>query len=135
MAEQRDEFREMEESFVRFFIEEEEEGGLSYMEDSTELSEIDTSDKFCEKLFDAQGGEIAKPYGTWMRADPKRRSHTMGSKWLRSGGANLANKVGGGEVSAKSDAVIIATECRNDGNKIGTTTKSQRILATASENQ
>lgn len=40
MARQRNEFREMEESFARFSIEDEEQG-LSYAKDSTDLSEID----------------------------------------------------------------------------------------------
>ncbi|XP_074352931.1 uncharacterized protein LOC141692091 [Apium graveolens] len=47
---------------------------------------IGHSDRFCDKLFETQGDTVEKPYGTWMRADPKRRSYTMGSKWLRSGG-------------------------------------------------
>lgn len=42
MAGQRNALLEMEESFARFSIEDEERGGLSYMEDSTELNEIDT---------------------------------------------------------------------------------------------
>lgn len=52
---------------------------------------IGHSDKFCAKLFDAQGEEVEKPFGSWMRADPKQHSHTMGNKWLRMGGAVLVN--------------------------------------------
>lgn len=44
-------------------------------------------EKFCSKLFDTPTDKIEKPYGSWMRADPRRRSHTIGSKWLRMGGA------------------------------------------------
>lgn len=53
------------------------------------------------KLFDVQGEDIEKPYGSWMRADPKRRSHTMGNKWLRSGGAFPVNKAGGRKVTSQ----------------------------------
>lgn len=41
------------------------------------------SDKLCEKLFDMPEDNIEKPFGTWMCAEPRRRMHTMGSKWLR----------------------------------------------------
>lgn len=44
------------------------------------------SDKFCAKLFDTPLDKIEKPYGSWMHADPPRRNHTIGSKWLRMGG-------------------------------------------------
>lgn len=44
------------------------------------------SDKLCERLFDTLEDKIEKPLGTWMRAEPRRRTHTMGSKWLRQGG-------------------------------------------------
>lgn len=42
MAGQRNDTREMEESFSRFSIEDEEQGGLTYEEDTSVLSEIDT---------------------------------------------------------------------------------------------
>lgn len=59
------------------------------------------SDKFCEKLFDASMEAVEKPYGTWMRADHRRRSHTMGSKWLKPGGATAAT----GATAKESDSV------------------------------
>lgn len=52
------------------------------------------SDKFCAKLFDTpldQVDKLEKPYGTWMRAEPRRRNHTLGSKWLRTGGTVPVN--------------------------------------------
>lgn len=52
---------------------------------------IGHSDKFYAKLFDVQSNDIEKPYGAWMRADPKRRSYTMGNKWLRAGSATPVN--------------------------------------------
>lgn len=47
---------------------------------------IGHSEKFCEKIFDTPADQITKPYGVWMRAEPKRRTHSMGAKWLRQGG-------------------------------------------------
>lgn len=44
------------------------------------------SDKFCSKLFNTPEDEIENPFGIWMRAEPRRRMHTMGSKCLRPGG-------------------------------------------------
>lgn len=38
------------------------------------------SDKFCEKLFDTMEGKVEKPFGTRMRAEPRRRTYTMGNK-------------------------------------------------------
>ncbi|KAK1374683.1 hypothetical protein POM88_030876 [Heracleum sosnowskyi] len=29
---------------------------------------------------------IVRPFGAWMRAEPRRKNHTLGSKWLRPGG-------------------------------------------------
>lgn len=43
-------------------------------------------EKFCEKLFDTPVEQLEKPYGHWMRAEPRRRNHTMRNKWLKSGG-------------------------------------------------
>lgn len=46
-------------------------------------------EKLCERLFDTPGELLERPYGIWMR-DPKRRPHTMGTKWLRPGGITPA---------------------------------------------
>ncbi|KAL8098348.1 hypothetical protein AgCh_031201 [Apium graveolens] len=43
-------------------------------------------ERFCDRIFDSPIENIEKPYGAWLRADPRRRTHTMGSKWLRNGG-------------------------------------------------
>lgn len=42
------------------------------------------AEKLCSKIFDTPMNEIAKPYGQWMRALPRRQSYLTGSKWLRS---------------------------------------------------
>lgn len=39
--------------------------------------------KFCHKIFDTPLEMIKKPYGIWMKAEPRRRNHSIGSKWLR----------------------------------------------------
>lgn len=44
------------------------------------------TDKFCSKIFDTKESEIAKPYGVWMRAQPRRKNNLIGAKWLRNGG-------------------------------------------------
>lgn len=51
------------------------------------------NEKFCEKIFDTPLENIEKPYGIWMKAEPQRKNHTIGSKWLRQG----AQIQGGGE--------------------------------------
>lgn len=38
---------------------------------------------FCDRLFDSLRESIEKPHGAWLRADPRRITHTMGEKWLR----------------------------------------------------
>lgn len=43
------------------------------------------NENFCDKIFDTPLESIEKPYGIWMKAEPRRRNHTIGSKWLRQG--------------------------------------------------
>lgn len=48
---------------------------------------------------------IEKPYDSWMCAEPRRRNHTIGAKWLRQGSlapvdnlvADASNKEGDGK--------------------------------------
>ncbi|KAK1400198.1 hypothetical protein POM88_010061 [Heracleum sosnowskyi] len=37
---------------------------------------------------------IEKPYGPWLREDSRRKTHTMGAKWLQSGGNSQARNSG-----------------------------------------
>lgn len=67
-------------------------------------------DKFCERLFDMPEDKIEKPFGTWMRAEPRRRMHTMGSKWLRPGGA--------APVKSKVDEAGNVADTESNGNEI-----------------
>ncbi|KAK1366716.1 hypothetical protein POM88_042277 [Heracleum sosnowskyi] len=82
------------------------------------------SDKLCAKPFDTPVDKIEKPYGSWMRADPRRCSHTIGSKWLRIGGALPASNTVAAD-NNKSGAEIDANLIRK-GDKSGTTVVSDR---------
>ncbi|KAK1363579.1 hypothetical protein POM88_039140 [Heracleum sosnowskyi] len=55
---------------------------------------IGHGEKFCDKIFDTPIENIEKPYGPWLRADPRRKTHTMGARWLRSGGSSQARNSG-----------------------------------------
>lgn len=61
---------------------------------------IGHAERFCERLFDTPLDKIEKPYGSWMRAEPRRKVHTTGAKWLRPGGVSPASmmreEAGGG---------------------------------------
>lgn len=39
-------------------------------------------EKFYEKIFDTPLEAIEKPYGAFMKAESRRRTHTIGAKWL-----------------------------------------------------
>ena len=55
---------------------------------------IGHGEKYCDRIFEMPLENIVKPYGAWLRADPRRSTHTMGAKWLRSGGGNQARNSG-----------------------------------------
>lgn len=88
---------------------------------------IGHSEKFCEKIFETPPELIEKPYGSWMRAEPRRRNHTIGSKWLRYGGVSQATEtmdgkgkdnvyplIGAGEVQKHGNSGIVITELGNN---------------------
>ncbi|KAK1353792.1 hypothetical protein POM88_052157 [Heracleum sosnowskyi] len=68
------------------------------------------AERFCERLFDTPLDKIEKPFGAWMRAEPRRKMHTMGAKWLRPGGISPTTMVreDGGGGSNKSVTEIVA---------------------------
>lgn len=71
---------------------------------------IGHSEKYCEKIFDTSVGEIEKPCGSWMKAEPKWRNHTIGAKWLRQGGSFPVDplmKANNGE-GYKAGTIIVA---------------------------
>lgn len=74
---------------------------------------IGQGEKFCERLFNTLGEILERPYGVWMRVESKCRFHTMGSKWLRSGGFNTAASMGvdGGDSGNK---VVSENEGKGD---------------------
>lgn len=47
---------------------------------------IGHGERFCDRIFETPLESIEKPYEAWLRAEPRRKTHTMGAKWLRSGG-------------------------------------------------
>lgn len=57
---------------------------------------IGHGERFCDRIFDSLVESIEKPYSAWLRAEPKRRSHTMGSKWLRTRGNSQGRFSGDG---------------------------------------
>ncbi|KAK1397978.1 hypothetical protein POM88_007841 [Heracleum sosnowskyi] len=77
----------MEEGFAMIRLEDEEEGGLMYEAPTFCFicGFMGHNEKFCEKIFDTSLESIENPYGIWMHAEPRRRNHTIGTKWLRQG--------------------------------------------------
>ncbi|KAK1362522.1 hypothetical protein POM88_046996 [Heracleum sosnowskyi] len=90
MAERRNPVKEMEDSFARIRLEEEEEGGISYEGETDVLSEIDAR---------------------W-------RNYTIGSKWLRQGGV-LPAKDGGDEVTGNDGNSEIGVKGGKDPDNLG----------------
>ncbi|KAK1374639.1 hypothetical protein POM88_030832 [Heracleum sosnowskyi] len=98
MASWGDNLQEMEENFAMISLEEEEQGGITYEENAGELSEIDTH--------------------------PRRRSHSIGSRWLRMGGAvQFSNKEE--YKSENSGTEIVANEIKK-GEKSGLIVENTR---------
>ncbi|KAK1359592.1 hypothetical protein POM88_044066 [Heracleum sosnowskyi] len=98
MDRQKTHIQEMEEAFATFQIEDEDQGGINYEGTTEDLGDIDT------RIFEIPVESIEKPYGAWLRAEPRRKVHTMGAKWLRSGGSFQAKNSGGnGEENTDMD--------------------------------
>lgn len=77
---------------------------------------IGHSDKFCKQLFETPEELITKSFGPWMRAEPRRKNHTIGTKWLRSGSGFPAVKSGEKEESGNGKVV---TENNATENQLG----------------
>ncbi|KAK1370804.1 hypothetical protein POM88_036896 [Heracleum sosnowskyi] len=123
-----DPVREMEEKFASIVLEEEDQGGLSYEGDTWELS--DTIAVTFEAKDEAKE-EIEKPYGAWMRADPRRKSYSLGSKWLRRGGgggtptqATELPEVGGSTVVSEK----VGVDGHNHVKSGGKESKVERVI-------
>uniref|UniRef100_A0A803PEU0 CCHC-type domain-containing protein n=1 Tax=Cannabis sativa TaxID=3483 RepID=A0A803PEU0_CANSA len=64
---------------------------------------IGHSEKFCPTLFDTPAEKIVKPYGVWMRAQPRRKNNLVGCQWLRDGNETddmFAGRFTGGAATA-----------------------------------
>lgn len=94
---------------------------------------IGHGEKFCEKIFDTPMEEIEKPYGVWMKAEPRRRTHTMRAKWLRQCGKDPAmvpvetTAELGREISSTKDAGNDKDPV-NAGNRIDMATSSKNMV-------
>ncbi|XP_074373435.1 uncharacterized protein LOC141713759 [Apium graveolens] len=62
---------------------------------------IGHGERFCDRIFDSPADSIEEPYGAWLRAEPKRRNHTIGAKWLRTRGSSQGPIFGEGGISGK----------------------------------
>lgn len=44
---------------------------------------ISHTERFCKKKLESTGGEVARDWGSWLRAPPRRAAGGIKSKWLR----------------------------------------------------
>lgn len=51
--------------------------------------------------------QIERPYGTWMKAEPKRRNYTMGAQWLRQGGNLPVSSPSKGRGDSQGEVVTV----------------------------
>ncbi|KAF4346741.1 hypothetical protein G4B88_011066 [Cannabis sativa] len=84
---------------------------------------IGHSERFCSKLFEMPIEEIVKPYGSFMRAQPRRRYNLVGSQWLRDGeelyvafdGRSNSSTVAVGERSSARPITVVVGEDQGIG--------------------
>ncbi|KAK1403031.1 hypothetical protein POM88_002636 [Heracleum sosnowskyi] len=90
--------------------------------------------KFCSKLFDTPENEITKPYGVWMRAQPRRHNNLIGAKWLRygeestvesEGGISLSRTPASKKVVQQKDHIPDPSERINAGGNLGENAKQK----------
>lgn len=78
------------------------------------------NEKFCEKIFDVPLEKIEKPYGIWMKAEPRRKNHTIGAKWLRQGNQTpMNNPMPEMETRVEEGGSVIVAGDRKDPKKVG----------------
>uniref|UniRef100_A0A803Q0P4 Reverse transcriptase domain-containing protein n=1 Tax=Cannabis sativa TaxID=3483 RepID=A0A803Q0P4_CANSA len=63
------------------------------------------SEGFRPRLFDIPKDRIVKPYGIWIKATPRRKNTTMGSKWLRSFQDFFDEKVSGDDSTRTTEVL------------------------------
>lgn len=84
---------------------------------------------FCDRVFDIPLENIEKPYGAWLRADPRRKTHTMGTKSLRNGGGVQEKNSGEkGEPVTDKDSPERAVETHQLVTKSGIIDHSSKIV-------
>ncbi|KAM6600113.1 hypothetical protein CsatA_019722 [Cannabis sativa] len=64
---------------------------------------IGHTENYCSRLFIQSASTIVKPYGTFMKAVPRKTQYAMGAKWLRSGSSSYGGH--GGSVAAGGGSV------------------------------
>uniref|UniRef100_A0A803PL05 Reverse transcriptase domain-containing protein n=1 Tax=Cannabis sativa TaxID=3483 RepID=A0A803PL05_CANSA len=67
---------------------------------------IGHSESFCHKLFETPIDQIKKPYGLWMKAEPRRKKQRIGAQWLRTGTDSDKQFSDEFESSGRNDEVI-----------------------------
>lgn len=80
---------------------------------------MEHNEKFCHIVFDTSLENIEKPYKIWMKAERQRRTHAMGSKWLRQGN----------QVSRTNTVVEMKDGVANRGGQIGACDKSNPLIS------
>lgn len=94
---------------------------------------IGHGEKFCDKIFEVPIEQIEKPYGAWMKAEPRRRIHIMGAKWPRQGGKNPVvfsvkqTEDEGRKVDTRKDS-IKGKNPENSSNRMDMAITSQQIV-------
>ncbi|KAM6583826.1 hypothetical protein CsatB_010828 [Cannabis sativa] len=73
------------------------------------------SERFCDRLFDTPAELIKKMFDLSLKAAPRRRQHTIGSPWLRSGANYRGPVTGGGESTQAGVSRNIHGEENNQG--------------------
>lgn len=89
---------------------------------------IGHGERFCERIFEGPMESIEKSYGVWLRAEPQRKTHKMGAKWLRSGGNFQAKNSGGnGEGSTDKESPVINAQVDQDTTNVGIESIAKKI--------
>ncbi|CAI9757017.1 unnamed protein product [Fraxinus pennsylvanica] len=74
---------------------------------------IGHADSSCEKFYEAQGGEIERPYGLFLKAPSRNVPASVGEKWLRSSPAEDSGSKYGKDVTDAVDEEVSLQEGEN----------------------
>lgn len=98
---------------------------------------IGHGEKFCERLFDTTE-MIEKPYGAWIRAEPRRRMKNIGAKWLRPGGISLKTSAGEKDGASSNKLVTVfqeAVTCHGEKSRVMGNDVRHEIRVVVQENK